>query len=38
VDPAQDEGLRWIGDNISLTNLRGDPGQALWNIAIGYPF
>lgn len=37
-DPAREEGDRWIGDNISLTNLRGQPGQALWNIAIGYPF
>ncbi|MCK5366945.1 MAG: BamA/TamA family outer membrane protein, partial [Cyclobacteriaceae bacterium] len=37
-DPARDEGERWIGDNLSLTNWRGEPGQALWNIAIGYPF
>ena len=37
-DPAQDEGKRWIGNKISLTNLRGQKGQALWNIAIGYPF
>jgi len=37
-DPARPEGERWIGDNISITNLRGDQGQALWNIAIGYPF
>jgi outer membrane protein insertion porin family len=37
-DPAREEGSRWIGDNLSLTNWRGEPGQALWNIAIGYPF
>lgn len=37
-DPARDEGQRWIGDNLSLINWRGEPGQALWNIAIGYPF
>ncbi|MCK5278545.1 MAG: BamA/TamA family outer membrane protein, partial [Cyclobacteriaceae bacterium] len=37
-DPAREEGDRWIGDNLSLFNWRGDPGQALWNIAIGYPF
>ncbi len=37
-DPARDEGQRWIGDNLSLFNWRGEPGQALWNIAIGYPF
>jgi outer membrane protein insertion porin family len=37
-DPAREEGERWIGGNLSLTNLRGEPGQALWNIAIGYPF
>ncbi|NJN26374.1 MAG: BamA/TamA family outer membrane protein [Cyclobacteriaceae bacterium] len=38
IDPARDEGQRWIGDNLSITNWRGEPGQALWNIAIGYPF
>lgn len=37
-DPARQEGDRWIGDNLSLFNLSGDPGQAIWNIAIGYPF
>ena len=37
-DPARKEGERWIGKNLSLTNWRGEPGQALWNIAIGYPF
>ncbi len=37
-DPARDEGERWIGGNLSLTNWSGEPGQALWNIAIGYPF
>lgn len=37
-DPARPEGERWIGDKLSLTNWRGEPGQALWNIAIGYPF
>ncbi len=37
-DPAREEGERWIGDNLSLTNWRGEPGQGLWNIAIGYPF
>lgn len=37
-DPAEEEGDRWIGHYISLTNLSGKPGQALWNIAIGYPF
>jgi outer membrane protein assembly factor BamA len=37
-DPARPEGDRWIGDEISLTNLRGAPNQAIWNIAIGYPF
>ena len=37
-DPARDEGERWLGGNLSPTNWRGEPGQALWNIAIGYPF
>lgn len=37
-DPAREEGERWIGNNLSITNWRGEPGQALWNIAIGYPF
>ena len=37
-DPARPEGERWIGDNLSITNWRGEPGQAIWNIAIGYPF
>ncbi len=37
-DPARPEGKRWIGNNLSITNWRGEPGQALWNIAIGYPF
>ncbi len=37
-DPARDEGERWIGDRLSFSNLGGEPGQALWNIAIGYPF
>ncbi|MCG8310960.1 MAG: outer membrane protein assembly factor [Cytophagales bacterium] len=37
-DPAWEEGERWRGKNLSLTNWRGEPGQALWNIAIGYPF
>lgn len=39
-DPAQDEGERWIGDNYSLFNWRGEneKGQSIWNIAIGYPF
>ncbi len=37
-DPARDEGERWLLKNLSLTNWRGEPGQALWNIAIGYPF
>jgi outer membrane protein assembly factor BamA len=37
-DPAWEEGERWLGGNLSLTNWRGLPGQALWNIAIGYPF
>jgi hypothetical protein len=37
-DPARDEGQRWVAKNLSLTNWRGQPGQALWNIAIGYPF
>ncbi len=37
-DPAREEGDRWIGDNLSLFNWRGEAGQSLWNIAIGYPF
>ena len=37
-DPARPEGHRWILDNISWSHLGGEPGQALWNIAIGYPF
>ncbi len=37
-DPARDEGKRWIGNKISLNKLGGEPGQAIWNIAIGYPF
>lgn len=37
-DPAREEGDRWVGDNLSLTNWRGAKGQSLWNIAIGYPF
>lgn len=37
-DPAWEEGERWVIRNLSLTDWRGNPGQALWNIAIGYPF
>jgi outer membrane protein insertion porin family len=37
-DPARDEGHRWLGGNISIDHLGGEPGQAIWNIAIGYPF
>jgi hypothetical protein len=37
VDPARPEGSRWIGNKF-FENFRGEPGQAIWNIAIGYPF
>jgi outer membrane protein insertion porin family len=37
-DPARAEGERWLLDNISLSSPGGEPGQAIWNIAIGYPF
>ncbi len=37
VDPARPEGERWIGNKF-FRNLKGEPGQAIWNIAIGYPF
>jgi outer membrane protein insertion porin family len=37
-EPAMPEGERWVGDNYSLFNLNGKPGQTVWNIAIGYPF
>ncbi len=37
-DPARPVGQRWILDNISWSHLSGEPGQAIWNIAIGYPF
>lgn len=37
-DPARQEGSRWILDNINWSSLGGEPGQGIWNIAIGYPF
>lgn len=37
-DPARPEGERWLIDNISWQTPGGEPGQAVWNIAIGYPF
>ena len=37
-DPARPEGSRWLLDSITWSSLSGEPGQAIWNIAIGYPF
>lgn len=37
-DPIRPEGERFIGDQITLKKLGGEKGQALWNLAIGYPF
>ncbi len=37
-DPARPEGHRWILNNVSWSHLGGEPGQSLWNIAIGDPF
>ena len=37
-DPARPEGQRWIANKIKWDDLNGEPGQGIWNIAIGYPF
>jgi len=37
-DPMRRPGQRFIGDNITLQKLGGEKGQALLNLAIGYPF
>lgn len=38
VDPAQDEGSRWVLDNISFSRPFGAKGQTVFNFGIGYPF
>jgi outer membrane protein insertion porin family len=38
IDPAQDEGERWVLDNISFKSPFGVKGQTVLNFGIGYPF
>jgi hypothetical protein len=38
LDPARQEGQRWILDNIRLNRPFGERGQTVFNFGIGYPF
>jgi hypothetical protein len=38
LDPARQEGQRWILDNIRLNKPFGERGQTVFNFGIGYPF
>ena len=38
IDPAQDEGERWVLDNLSFKKPFGARGQTVFNFGIGYPF
>ena len=38
LDPARQEGERWILDNIRFNKPLGEKGQTLFNFGIGYPF
>ncbi|KEO72554.1 translocation and assembly module lipoprotein TamL [Anditalea andensis] len=37
-DPAREEGERFVLDRLNFRRPLGDPGQAVFNIGIGYPF
>ena len=38
LDPARQEGERWILDNIRFNKPFGEKGQTVFNFGIGYPF
>ena len=38
LDPARQEGERWILDNIRFNRPLGEKGQTVFNFGIGYPF
>ena len=38
LDPARQEGQRWILDNIRFNKPFGERGQTVFNFGIGYPF
>jgi hypothetical protein len=38
LDPARQEGERWILDNIRFNKPLGEKGQTVFNFGIGYPF
>ena len=38
LDPARQEGQRWILDNIRFNKPLGEKGQTVFNFGIGYPF
>jgi hypothetical protein len=38
LDPARQEGQRWILDNIRFNKPFGEKGQTVFNFGIGYPF
>lgn len=38
LDPARQEGQRWILDNIRFNRPLGEKGQTVFNFGIGYPF
>jgi hypothetical protein len=38
LDPARQEGQRWILDNIRLNRPFGERGQTVFNFGLGYPF
>lgn len=38
LDPAREEGQRWILDNIRFNKPMGEKGQTVFNFGIGYPF
>ena len=38
LDPAREEGQRWILDNIRFNKPLGEKGQTVFNFGIGYPF
>ncbi|MCE2707418.1 MAG: BamA/TamA family outer membrane protein [Bacteroidota bacterium] len=38
IDPSQDEGNRWVLDNLKFNQPFGVRGQTVFNFGIGYPF
>lgn len=38
LDPARQEGERWVLDNIRFNRPFGEKGQTVFNFGIGYPF